>query len=335
MLPAILLASTFPQAAPTPSISGTNEQSLPPIVLPTLPLHDAPPTGTASSATEPSSRALSSEHPPAAQPVDVPAPPVKSGKPPHAKGDPLENFNRRMFKVYQGFDRSLFRPVAMGYKHVVPKPVRSGIRNFFSNLTEPIVFLNYLLQLKPGKAAETAGRFLVNSTVGIGGLADVAKTKGVNLPHRPNGFGNTLGYYGVKPGPYIFLPIVGPTTLRDFLAGQGDALVLPIVIGKPFDRVEYQAPRAILLGIDKRAESDSDLKVLLDGAVDPYATLRSVYLQNRTAEIQALKGKSAAIPDDTLEDPLTDPAAHQSKAPELSDPLADPAATPPETAPHP
>lgn len=246
----------------------------------------------------------------------------------HAPGDPLEGLNRHLFAGFQFADRTFIRPVAMGYRHVVPKPVRSGLRNFFSNLGEPIVFLNDLLQLKPGRAFKTFERFVINSSLGIGGLIDVAKSRNIGLPHHDNGFGNTLGYYGVGPGPYLFLPIIGPTTLRDLLAGQGDDFVLPIAIGNPFDRLEYQIPRGVISGIDDRAESDSDFKALLDSAVDPYATLRSVYLQNRAAEIEALHSRSAktGTPTDPLNDPLGDPAARQASP--LDDPLADPAAQP-------
>jgi len=210
----------------------------------------------------------------------------------------------------------------------VPKPVRSGLRNFFSNLGEPIVFLNDLLQLKPGRAFKTFERFIINSSLGLGGLIDVAKSPNLGLPHHDNGFGNTLAYYGVGPGPYLFLPIIGPTTLRDLLAGQGDDFVLPIAIGNPFDRLEYQIPRGVISGIDDRAESDSDFKALLDSAVDPYATLRSAYLQNRAAEIRALHSRSAkaGTATDPLGDPLGDPAAGQASP--LDDPLADPAAQP-------
>ncbi|MFX6258432.1 MlaA family lipoprotein, partial [Acinetobacter baumannii] len=88
-----------------------------------------------------------------------------------------------------------------------PVPVRSGIRNFLYNLREPIVFVNFLLQHKAGKAAETLGRFVVNSTVGVGGLFDMAKRRPIHLPRRPNGFADTLGFYGVKPGPFLFLPL--------------------------------------------------------------------------------------------------------------------------------
>lgn len=251
-------------------------------------------------------------------------------------GDPHERFNRRMFATQQRFDRRFLRPAALGYKRHVPKPLRTGLRHFFSNLGEPIVFLNYLLQLKPGKAAETAARFAINSSLGIGGVLDIAKTPGVRLPHRPNGFGDTLGYYGVKPGAYLFLPLVGPTTVRDLIGGQADGLVLPLAVGTPFDRLEYQIPRAAITGLDRRAEADSDLQLLLDDAVDPYATLRSVYLQDRAGEIAALKRrKAAAAPAGELDDPLQDPAAPPaatqppaSDATELQDPLTDPATAP-------
>jgi len=255
----------------------------------------------------------------------------------HAKGDPLEGFNRTMFGIHQGIDHAVFRPAAMGYKQVVPRPVRSGLRNALSNLTEPFIFVNFLLQGKPGKAVETLGRFVVNSTFGVGGLFDVAKTKDFKLPHRPNGFGTTLAFYGVGPGPYIFLPFIGPTTLRDLLGNSADDALLPLVAGKPFNSMEYQLITGGIGGLDLRAESDADLRALFDGAVDPYATLRSVYLQNRAAEVEEAKGHATTAPQQAapeLTDPLNDPELTgtqpeplppQSDAPELRDPLDDPA----------
>lgn len=277
------------------------------------------------------------------------------GNPRHAKGDPLEGMNRRFFRLNDKLDHAVFRPAAMGYKHAVPRPVRSGLRNFFSNIMEPIVFLNFMLQLKPGKAAETLGRFALNSTVGLAGLVDVAKKPPFKLPHRDNGFGSTLGRYGVGPGPYLYLPFAGPTTLRDLLGGQVDRLALPFTVQQPpFDRYEYQIPKAIITGLDARAEADDELKALFAGAVDPYATLRSVFLQNRAGEIEALRHPHAtaavAAPagaPDALGDPLLDPAAPTPADPtpppakaaaapppaELSDPLTDPASAPPAAAP--
>jgi phospholipid-binding lipoprotein MlaA len=261
---------------------------------------------------------------PLADPATAPASPPQIGG--HTPGDPLEGFNRAMFGVYDAIDRALYRPVALGYKHVVPRPVRSGVRNFFSNLTEPVVFLNYLLQLRIGKAARTLARFTLNTTFGLGGVIDLAGRKNVGLSHHDNTLGDTLAYYGVGPGPYLFLPFLGPTTLRDLVGGPPDAALLPTLVGVPFDRWYYTAGSAALIGLDQRAEADPDLRALYAGAVDRYATLRSVWLQNRAAEIAELRQHHTA----ELEDPLRDPAAaapspKPSDARELQDPLDDPA----------
>ena len=251
----------------------------------------------------------------------------------HAQGDPFERFNRKMFARQQTFDRTVFRPVARGYKDAVPQPLRAALRHFFSNLGEPIVFVNYVLQLKPGKAIETLARFTINSTLGLAGTIDLAKGPAIRLPHRPNGLADTLGFYGVKPGPYIFLPFVGPTTLRDLLGNGADGAILAPTIGKPFDRLYYQVPHAAIPGLDQRVEADGDLQALMAGAVDPYATLRSVYLQDRAGEIRHLHGskRGAGSPTD-LGDPLADPARGTlgaSNVPELADPMAGPTAPAP------
>lgn len=261
----------------------------------------------------------------------------------HAPGDPWEGFNRAGFAVQQDLDKAILRPVALGYKHAIPKPIRSGVHNFLVNLTEPIVFLNDLLQLRPGRAIRTVARFAVNTTLGLAGVIDVAKDPTFKLPHHSNSFGDTLGYYGVKPGPYLFLPLVGPTNLRDLLGWGTDGAVLPLSVGFPFDNSTFQIPTTVADGLDQRANADRDLQTLFKSAVDPYATLRSVYLQNRAGEIRALKMRGsgeeanhmmdqdlsdplAAPLDDPLEDPGAAPAASQGNAPELDDPLVDPAA---------
>ncbi len=294
---------------------------------------------------------------PLADPATAPVTPASGQhKPRHAPGDPFENVNRYTYRQQMKFDRAVIRPAALGYKHVVPGPVRRGLRHFFTNLKEPAIFINYLLQLKPGKAAETATRFLFNSTLGLGGFFDVAREPNINLPHRPNGFGDTLGFYGVKPGPYIFLPLLGPTTLRDMVGGGAESLVLPKLSVSPFDTPEYQVTRGVTEGLDTRAQADEDLRALLRDAVDPYATFRSAFLQNRAGEIEALHGHKPAVAAGTAEelsDPLADPAgggvlparpapaagaptppapASAPKSdpgtPELADPLADPATQP-------
>jgi len=248
---------------------------------------------------------------PLADPALAPAPPESTSTRHlrHAEGDPLEGFNRAMFGVFTSLDKAVVRPAAMGYKTVVPKPLRAGLRNAFSNLNEPVVFANDLLQFKIGKAIKTLVRFGINSTVGVAGLFDIAKRRDVGLPHHGNSFGNTLAFYGIRSSAYLFLPFVGPSTVRDFVGGIPDGLLLPTAVGSPFNRTDYRIGKAVVTGLDQRVESDSELKALYDSALDPYATLRSVYLQSRTAEVAALHRKKSADNLDEFSDPMADPAA--------------------------
>lgn len=202
-------------------------------------------------------------------------------------GDPAERINVESYKAVQAVDRALVAPIAKGYKKGLPKPVRDGIHNFLDNVQEPIVFLNYLLQLKPGKAIETLGRFAINSTVGLAGTVDIAKRRPFKLPHRPNSLANTLGYYGVKPGPYLFLPFIGPTTVRDLFGISVDRLILPVTVGTPFNKLYYTIPVNTLSALDYRVAFDDTLTVL-HTATDPYAATRDDYLRKRKAEIDRL-----------------------------------------------
>ncbi len=249
--------------------------------------------------------------PPAAQPMAAPAPqlveppaadaeePVQDiivtgekGAPP---GDPLEQLNAKSFEAVQSVDKAVVEPVAKAYNKGLPRPVRKGLRNFFSNLGEPIVFAAYMLQLKPGKAAETAGRFGVNSTLGFLGLFDVARRKPFHLPHRNNGLANTLGYYGVGPGPYMYLPVVGPTTLRDIVGDTVDKMILPMAVGDPFNKPAYVIPATVLNQLGERAAFDETIQDLRKQD-DPYASYRDLYLKQRQAEIDALHGQAPAEP---------------------------------------
>ena len=267
--------------------------------------------------------------PPTAQ-VGTPAA-VVFAKKHHAPGDPLEGFNRANYKFSTGIDKAVLRPVALGYRHIVPRPARDGLRNFLSNIGEPFVFANDVLQLKIRRAIKTVGRFVINSTLGLAGLIDTAKRKPFHLPHHNNSLGDTLGFYGVGPGPYLYLPILGPTTLRDAAAGQLQGIALGVIVRTPLRTPEYQIPTAIIGGLDQRAEADDDLRVITDDSVDPYAALRSVVLQDRSGEIAGLK---SGTPDDPTKGPLSIPAD-----PTLDDPLQDPAApavpAAPQTAPAP
>ena len=230
---------------------------------------------------------------PPSQPGDI----VVTGRTRPPPGDPLERLNEKSFQTVQAVDKAVLEPVAKAYNKGLPKPARKGLRNFFSNLQEPVVFLAYMLELKPGKAFETAGRFTINTTLGVAGLFDVAKRKPFFLPYRPNGLANVLGYYGVGPGPYMYLPIIGPTTLRDVIGDTVDKLIVPYAVGKPFNEPKYVIPATILNQLGERAAFDETIQNIRQQD-NPYAAYRELYLNQRKAEIEALHGR-------TLEQPVT------------------------------
>jgi phospholipid-binding lipoprotein MlaA len=203
-------------------------------------------------------------------------------------GDPLESINLVSFEIAQAVDNAVVGPVALTFAKVVPTPVRDGLGNFLFNLKEPTAFVNYVLQHKVGKAAETVARFVINTTIGIGGLFDVAKKKPFRLPRRANGFGNTFAFYGVKSGAYLFVPIVGPTTVRDFIGYTMDQLLLPVTFGPPFNRIEFSLPATTARTLDHRAYFDEELRRLKAGPKDLYSARRDLYLQMRQDELDDL-----------------------------------------------
>ena len=208
-------------------------------------------------------------------------------------GDPLHRVNVQTYEVVQEIDDAIVDPISDAYRDGLPRPVRKGLSNFFRNLREPIVFLNFLLQGKPGKAFETMGRFAINTTVGIAGLVDVAKKEPFSLPHRNNGFANTLGYYGVKPGAFLYLPLVGPTTIRDGIGSLLDTAVLPVAVGKPFNTPYYAVSSYTIRSLDERIELEEKHARIRD-ADFPYAAMRETYLCERQAEIDALRNRPVA-----------------------------------------
>ena len=210
-----------------------------------------------------------------------------------ARGDPLMGLNAQVLDVAEGVDKAVVGPVALAYERNVPDPLRSGLRNFLNNLREPVVFANYLLQLKFGKAAETAGRFALNTTIGAAGLFDMAKRKPFRLPFRRNSFANTLGYYGVGTGPFLFLPLVGPTTLRDLLGTVVDQTLIPIQPIRLSGGLAYTVPIGVLSALDYRARIEPNLQ-RQRATGDPYAALRRDYLARRKAEIDRLHGRRPA-----------------------------------------
>lgn len=176
---------------------------------------------------------------------------------PGTPGDPLENINLQSFELTQQVDSAVVAPMAQAYEDDLPKPLRNGLRNFLRNLMEPVNALNFLLQMKPGKAIETLGRFTINTTVGLGGLLDVAARPAFNLPYRRNGLANTLGYYGVGPGPFLMLPLVGATTLRDLLGSGVDQAIVPFAVGAPLDTPYYAIPAYAVNSLQLDASKNS------------------------------------------------------------------------------
>jgi len=244
---------------------------------------------------------------------------VVTGEGADPQKDPLENVNIQAYELTRDIDKAFVEPIADVYEEDLPSPVRKGLRNFLRNLMEPVNALNYLLQLKLGKALETVGRFAINTTVGVAGLFDVAKKEPFNLPYRRNGFANTLGYYGVGPGPFLVLPLVGATTLRDLLSSGIDQSILPFAVGKPFNTPYYAIPAYTVNSLEFRIEFDERIGQINDSD-DPYYALRESYLCNREADIAALKNQppprdcsieaimrgpepaQSLVPQDTLED---------------------------------
>lgn len=195
-------------------------------------------------------------------------------------GDPWESYNRPMTRFNDGVDEAVLKPVATAYKAALPQPVRTGVGNFFGNLGDVWSFINNVLQVKPEGALTSFFRVAVNTTFGLGGVLDVATE--MRLDRRSEDFGQTLGRWGMGPGPYLVLPVLGPSSLRD-------AIALPLdFMGHPLGQVHDIPVRNTLLGvraIDTRARL-LDVGELLDAAaLDPYSFKRDAYLQKRQSDI--------------------------------------------------
>jgi phospholipid-binding lipoprotein MlaA len=190
--------------------------------------------------------------------------------------DPIEGFNRVMFAFNEGLDTVLIKPVARGYDAVLPTPLRTGVTNFFGNIADLFIGVNNLLQGKPDQAASDLGRVLINSTVGILGLFDVATEAG--LEKHEEDFGQTFGRWGVGTGAYVVLPLFGPRTVRD-TAG----LVLDVAVD-PIANVDHVSTRNALRAlrlIDNRADLLPADRVIEEAALDKYSYVRDAYLQRR------------------------------------------------------
>lgn len=207
----------------------------------------------------------------------------------HSRGDPLSGANAASFSAAQAVDKAVLEPVAKAYEHILPAPARDGVHNVLYNLREPVIAGNFLLQHKVGKAGETVARLAINSTLGLGGLFDIARRKPFHLPHRPNGFANTMGFYGVGPGPYMFLPLLGSTTVRDLAGTVVDRATLPAMFGHALRNPAFTVPVMVLSTLDHRVASEERIIRLRESPLDLYVATREDYLRRRRVEIAALR----------------------------------------------
>ncbi|WP_404482601.1 VacJ family lipoprotein [Novosphingobium sp. BL-52-GroH] len=281
----------------------------------------------AAPAADPGPAVPAADPPPLEAPVAVPVPAqapapasaegdnviIVSADPRASRVDPLAGINVASFEAIEAIDKAVVAPVAGNYEKIVPKPVRNGLRNVLANLAEPIVFLNYLLQFKPGKALETVARFGINSTIGVAGLFDMAKRKPFHLPYRPNGFANTFAYHGIGNGPYLFLPVLGPTTARDLVGRLLDVAVVPTAVGSPFNTSAYSIGTGVVKSLNDRVEFDGNIAANRSSA-DPYVATRDFYLKRRQAEIDALHS-AAYRARKGIPDPVSPPVPAIPEAP--------------------
>lgn len=203
---------------------------------------------------------------------------------PSQPNDPLESMNRGIFSFDQKVDRYLVKPSAQAYVDVVPEPARNGMHNFLTNLDLPVTFANDVLQGEVDRAGQTFGRFTINSTIGVGGILDLATPMGI--PYHSEDFGQTLAVYGVPEGSYLVLPFFGPDPPRD-LAGQvADVFLDPFTYVKLREHGWYSFGRAYFSLLDLRSRNLGTLEGIERSSVDYYASVRSLYRQLRNNEIR-------------------------------------------------
>jgi len=210
--------------------------------------------------------------------------------------DPLEPTNRFLYRVSNAVASVSLTPAARAYRSVFPQPVRNGVSNVLSNLGSPVRFANDVLQAKPRRAGDTLMRFLINSTVGIGGIFDFASDWG--YPGHPSDFGMTLAVWGSPPGPYLFLPIIGPSNPRDTAGFAADTAGNPIwALGSGPGITAFNWATLGTTTISQYARNLPGIEEVKRTALDPYATFRSLFRQHREAEIAAAKqGRPRTVP---------------------------------------
>ena len=221
-------------------------------------------------------------------------------------GDCFEKVNRGVFAFNQALDRVVFKPLAKGYR-MFPQPIRSGTSNALSNLSNVVTIPNNVLQGQFKDAGVNSARFVINSTLGIAGVFDVASYYGLKKRDKED-YGQTLGVWGAGPGCYFVLPILGPTTVRDSLGSVvnligGDAWYNVTVVNDTqyFSEADYYSSR-LLSGIDFRAKNLESFDSLENSSVDLYASVRSLYLQDRYRKVRNIDKTTETLSDDDWED---------------------------------
>jgi phospholipid-binding lipoprotein MlaA len=223
--------------------------------------------------------------------------------------DPLEKANRKIFAFNEGLDRYALQPVATAWDFVLPDLVEDGIQNIFRNLDMPVVVANDVLQAKPVAAFEDVARFFFNTTLGLAGFFDVATR--VGIPDHDEDFGQTLGYWGVPPGPYLVVPILGPYTLRDGFGEIADTTATAYAYMNLFwyDVVGLNTPETAGASIGTYAFRLVNLRAIYleeiannrRDAFDYYAFVRNAYLQNRRARVLDATDSASAVEEDLYE----------------------------------
>jgi phospholipid-binding lipoprotein MlaA len=210
--------------------------------------------------------------------------------------DPLEPYNRAMFGFNSGLDHYLLRPVTVGYRYIVPQAGRTAVSNVVNNLYTPVIFANSVAQGDPQNSFSSMWRFIINTTFGLGGVIDVASDAG--LKTRPADFGQTLAIYGVGSGPYVVLPVIGPSNIRDAGGRLTDAFI------NPFNYISNAASAGIwtATAVDARSNNMKLLDGIYDNSLDPYTTFRSGWTQKRAAEIRRAKAaREKALENSTVQ----------------------------------
>lgn len=233
----------------------------------------------------------------AAAPAAVAAPAARAEPAGGAESDPLEGVNRAVFAVNDVADRFVIRPIAWTYGTVAPDPLKRGMRNFFRNLGSPVRFVNDVLQFTFEDAGVTVARFGINTTVGLLGFFEVAE--GWGFPHHPADFGQTLHAYGVGSGPYIVIPLLGPSTVRDGIGTAVDVFFDPLTYAlDTYPRLGVTVANAIV----RREQLIAPLDDLRENSIDYYAALRSAYYQDRAVTLRKGRGASPAAADAAFAD---------------------------------